>query len=103
MALGDAMMRGGIAEVRAARFNMLRNLKDRVRAAERELAEAIAITFPVDKAITWKRGRGDGSKYGHVVMHGDHERIKIRNDDTGKDYWITLYDVLEANDGYFTE
>lgn len=88
---------------RAPKFDKLVKLKDAARAAEKALDDAIAAAFPEDKAITWKRGRGDGVKYGHVVMHGDGERIKVRNDDTGKDYWITLYDVLNANGGYFDD
>lgn len=49
--------------------------------------------WSIGSPITWLRG--GHLQYGEV-LNIFNDRIKVRNDHSGKSYWITLYDVEEA-------
>lgn len=75
--------------------------RDRIRSAKNELAQAegafeavVRDCFPVGAHIhSGKSGRGIVAC--EVLRHGHGDRLFVRSQ-TGREYWITAYHVVEA-------
>lgn len=74
---------------------MIAAIKD-VQAAERAAQEVAFEEYPVGGLIEWERGKGVqcGTILGLHFRNG--LRLRVRNVRTGKEYWITFYDVTCA-------
>lgn len=64
-----------------------------VKHAQNNLEAFIQRRWPVGSPITWSRH--DHLQYGEVVLLSG-ERIKVRNEMSGKCYWIDIYWVEEG-------
>lgn len=65
-------------------------IKRRERICE-EIDRAWRKEFPIGCYVQWTIGHYRQS--GEVVMHGHTERMKVRNERTGKEVWLDLYRV----------
>lgn len=64
----------------------------RRRRAERDVQDALAREYPEGAAATWRR---NGIHHGQVVMVA-YDRLKVRNERTGRELWIYAYDLVGA-------
>jgi hypothetical protein len=78
-----------------AKLTPLARSMDRLRAAERALGETLLREYPVGGAVCWL-SNGPTVRYGRVLMHGHGDRLCVRNELTGKSYWIGAYNVRQA-------
>lgn len=64
-----------------------------VDAAEERAAKLMESLYPAGEAISWERG--GHIQYGTVLRTSGYRggRFRVRNDTTGKEYWITFYDM----------
>lgn len=67
-------------------------LADRA-AAENALSEVIKAEYPIGSPIAWEMS-GD-VRLGTVVRHGYGDRINVKNQQSGKTYWIYAYRIIE--------
>lgn len=74
---------------------MMAAIRD-VQAAERCASEVAFEEYPVGSMIEWERAGHTqcGTVLGLQFFNG--LRMKVRNARTGKEYWITFYDVVCA-------
>lgn len=72
----------------------LEGLRRKIWLAEQELELAMLRHFPPGADVTWERG--GHIQHGKVLDAGDFDRLKVRNDRTDNELWISLYDVLQA-------
>lgn len=70
----------------------IRLLLDNRRAIERMIAAAIVRDYPVGEEIEWERGVSRCS--GRVVMHCYGDRVKVRNEATGRELFISADQIL---------
>lgn len=64
--------------------------KAAIRAAGKELATYIERRWPVGSPVTWDEG--GHLQYGEVLYLG-RDRLKVRNDYSGRSYWIDIYNI----------
>ena len=65
-----------------------------VREAEKRAAIVMLNHYPVGSDVAWDRG--GHTQYGTILVTNNYragDRFKVRNDATGKEYWITFYDI----------
>ena len=65
------------------------------------LGDRIQKDYPIGSPITWEP-RHRSVAQGQVVDYGGAGRLKVRNEATGKEYWIAPYAILKerhAKDG----
>jgi hypothetical protein len=69
-------------------------LKKEIRILENKLDKAIRTAFPVGCIVSFYKGRGFimAEILDHSVFS---DRIKIRNKDSKKEYWIGIHYLLE--------
>lgn len=53
-------------------------------------------TYPVGSGIRWQKFGGDN--IGEVLHIGHFDVIKVRNFNTGKNYWISFYDLTRRTE-----
>jgi hypothetical protein len=68
--------------------------KRNVDDAKEALEAFIQHRWPEGSPVTWLRG--GHLQYGEVVHKAYGDRVKVRNDMSGRSYWITLYDLEQA-------
>lgn len=56
------------------------------------LTAAVASAWPVGKRVRWIKN-GKYPQSGNVILHGEGDRLKVRNEITHKALWITVYDI----------
>jgi hypothetical protein len=78
----------------------LRGLRAEIEALEERFNKRLRKLYPVGAELTWERA---GRIYcGKVVDHTgtaistNYDRLRVENDGTGKQYWITAFDILRA-------
>jgi len=65
----------------------------RVNQADRLLVRAVHAAFPIGKRVEWHHSRGSWCA-GPVVDLSDHgPGVKVRNEATGREYWIGLWQM----------
>lgn len=64
-----------------------------VRIAEANLGATIKTLWPEGSDVSWQKGRSTSPLIGTVIHTGDGS-LRVRNQRTGKEYWISAYDVL---------
>ena len=74
----------------------LAKAKDMYDRAKVAYGDALRQEYPIGKAAEWRRG---GIHLGHIVAHGYFDRAQVRNAKTGRDVWITAYDIISATHG----
>jgi hypothetical protein len=72
----------------------IRLLLDNRRAIDMMIAKQIERDYPIDEQIEWTRGGAGKRHFGRVVMHCRSDRVKVRNDATGKELFIRAYDIV---------
>ena len=72
--------------------NLIRLLEKRA-ALSKMIDSAWRKEFPVGTRVVWRVG--DYCRYGHVIDHGHSERLKVKNEKTGKELWLDIYRILE--------
>jgi hypothetical protein len=55
-----------------------------------EMVRVLKRDYPEGGPIRWDR---NGIHSGTVVMHSGGKRIKVRNERTGKEFWIYAYSI----------
>ncbi len=67
-----------------------------VGIAERRAAKIVKAEYPAGSRIAWERGRS--IQYGTIenVKYHNGPSFRVRNEVTGKGYWIDFYDVVRA-------
>lgn len=75
-----------IAKVKAARTAAI--------AAEEDAIALFNSTFPVSSSLSWEYM--NSIQHGVVTQHGYGDRLKVRNQNTGREYWISHYHVYQA-------
>jgi hypothetical protein len=67
-----------------------------VAAAEERAATIARREFPEGSTIRWERG--GATQLGTIETFSYHHgpRFRVRNERTGKTYWISFYDVVRA-------
>jgi hypothetical protein len=63
------------------------------RKASDAIAAAMKSRYGSGARISWNR---HGVHTGSVVMLGYEDRVKVRNERTGKEFWIYAHDILES-------
>jgi hypothetical protein len=64
--------------------------------AEQRVATLLQELWPVGSPIRWARGFAPTHwQSGHVVSHGSGDRIKVKNEQTQREYWIHAHDIME--------
>ncbi len=74
---------------------MSRHLKKAVGrevSAAEEVVRVMERDYPVGSEIEWNRG---GLHGGTVLSHSRGSRIKVRNERTGRELWITAYHIAD--------
>lgn len=71
---------------------LARALKDRDKA-ETEVDRVLKRDYPPGTEVTWSK---NGVHDGIVIMNGDGDRIKVRNQKTNREFWIYAYTIIEA-------
>jgi len=66
------------------------------KAAQVLLEQALRASFPPDAPVSWAWHDDGPLRHGHVVRWGFGDRLEVRNSETGADYWIRTWRVLEA-------
>lgn len=67
--------------------------KRQIADAKEALATFIELRWPVGSPVTWERlGR---LQYGEVIALSE-DRLQVRNDLTGRKYWIDVFWVTQA-------
>lgn len=69
-----------------------------VRKASENLHKVLRQEYPINSKVRWVYRQH--LRNGTVIEHSFGDRIRVRNDLTGKTLWISAYDVLQA---YATE
>ena len=69
----------------------LKKAVERHRKTSAEMVEVLERDYPVGAPISWDR---HGVRSGTVVMHSCGKRIKVRNEVSGKEFWIYLYSIV---------
>lgn len=71
----------------------LKSYRDQIKSAERNLEAFIKRRWPEGSPIIWV-------KHGHLqygeVIHSGIGSVRVRNDHTGKSYWVDIYWVEQA-------
>ena len=66
------------------------------KAIDRKIQRLSKVTlFPIGAPVFWLRQR-NGESYvqrGTIVMHGYDDRFKVENSATGKQFWLTAYQL----------
>ncbi len=68
-----------------------------VEMAEEFAQRIIHEAYPEGSYVNWWRG---GVQYGTITHNSKHrcgDRFRVRNEITGKEYWITFYDIKRGN------
>lgn len=66
---------------------------EKVKMARKELEAVSRAAYSIDKIITWKRGVTALCE-GRILKQDIYcERLFVRNIYTGKEYWISIYDI----------
>lgn len=60
--------------------------------AEKLVRIALEWNHEVGSSICWER---NGLHFGEVIQHSGHDRIKVRNRNTGKELWIYATSIRE--------
>jgi len=71
--------------------NALAKAVQRHRKTSAAMIAVLERDYPVGGLISWER---NGVHSGTVVMHSRGERIKVKNDRSGKEFWIYLYSII---------
>ena len=66
---------------------------ERERKAEDDVERVLRRDYPLGAQLKWKRG---SLQSGVVLQHGQGDRIKVRNERTGREFWIYAFSVVEA-------
>jgi len=66
---------------------------DALRTAEKNLESIIKAEFPAGTGVTWSMG---GHEQRGVVLSTSRDRLFVENARTEAQYWIGIYDVLDA-------
>lgn len=66
----------------------LQQLFDQRTRLNKDIDQAWRRVFPIGGAVSWVVGKN--TQFGYVVMHGCIERLKVRNERTGKEVWLDL-------------
>lgn len=61
--------------------------------AEQNVEKVLRRDYPVGSEVTWKR---NGIHRGVVVHEGSGDRVKVKNDKSGFEYWIYAYCIVDA-------
>lgn len=77
----------------------IRELRDGIEKAQTRLSTYVAAVFPVGCELNWMYG--PHMQEGHVVAPTSGsgyscDRIRVRNNITGKSYIVTVFDVMLA-------
>jgi hypothetical protein len=59
--------------------------------AQRSYAEILQMACPVGTRIEWRRGAHPQT--GTVLMHDHWRRVKVRNDNTGSEFWLHAHHI----------
>jgi len=70
----------------------IKSLVQQKDEAENKLYDEIKNTFPVGASIEWRRR---GATQEGEVLNQSHDRVLVRNNRTGKEYWIYVYWALD--------
>ena len=70
----------------------IKEAQRKVQAAERNLEIIMHEEYPLLSYVRWDHHGYEQS--GEVVRRACGERIKVRNDSTGCERWITAYDIV---------
>jgi hypothetical protein len=65
-----------------------------LRKAQAAYEKTLREEYPIGSGIRWVHNRH--SRSGQVICHGYGNRLQVRNDYTGKTYWIRGHDVIAA-------
>jgi hypothetical protein len=70
----------------------IRLLLDNRRAIECMIAKQIVRDYPIGEQIEWTN---DGHRYsGHVVRHCHGDRLRVRNEKSGRERFIYAYQIV---------
>jgi hypothetical protein len=61
--------------------------------AERRVDLVLKRDYPPETSLKWMR---NGLHEGVVIQNGYGDRIKVKNDRTGKELWIYAWNITEA-------
>lgn len=78
----------------STRVATLHRLRRQRKALDDKIDDVLRANWPADGPIAWKKA--GLLQRGTVVRHGYGQRVLVRNDRTGKEVWITDYDVENA-------
>lgn len=56
--------------------------------AEVDIERALRDDYPVGARVSWSYGLGAPRYHGTVETHGYRDRLKVRNETTGRSRWI---------------
>jgi len=70
----------------------LKRLEAAADKAADKFHRELALTMQVGKPVRWEYN--GYPQTGHVVMTGCGNRVKVENERTGKEVWITFYQLL---------
>jgi hypothetical protein len=65
-------------------------------AAQNAVERTLKRGWPLNSPVEWRRGPG-GIHFGHVIAHGYGAHIRVLNEKTGREVWITAFDICEAS------
>jgi hypothetical protein len=60
-----------------------------ISLAKADAEQVLREEFPVGWRVSWDCGHRSMGADGSVIEHGHGLRLKVHNDYTGRDYWIT--------------
>ena len=71
----------------------LRSMLQKRRLAEEAVAEILKRDYRIGDDVEWTV---NGVHFGKVVMHGYGDRVKVENEKSGRQRWITAAQICEA-------
>lgn len=77
------------------RDKVLDEAAERIAQAERDFLDRARELYPVGKLVGFRKGKGHVDA--EIIMGvGFHPRVKVRSLKSGKEYWVTVYDLARA-------
>ncbi|WP_445493141.1 hypothetical protein [Rhodopseudomonas sp. RCAM05734] len=75
------------------RYALLRALLKEREAADYRINDLLRVQFPLGSEIRWCRSGSGKPILGIVLAHGYRDRIRVKNLQTERSYWIHAHDV----------
>ena len=82
-------------EVEKASWSLVKEISNNIKKLEIQRANTVKALLPINSPV-WYDFNGR-RVMGFVLEHGDFDcRIKVESSQTGKQYWIRLWNILQA-------